>query len=65
MKRHTCVICKKKRIEIKMSKVFLHSWACNYNCVNNKEIIEAEQILFMIDWIGRVFVIIFKGFKSP
>ncbi len=48
MKRHTCVICKKKRIEIKMSKVFLQSWACNYKCVENREIIEAEQILFMI-----------------
>lgn len=48
MTRHICIICKKKRIEIKMSRVFLNSWACKDKCIENREIIEAEQILFVV-----------------
>ena len=28
MKRHTCIICKRKRNEIYMKNVFKSSWAC-------------------------------------
>ena len=30
-KRHTCIICKKKRYEENMKNVFLNSWACSVN----------------------------------
>jgi len=31
MKRHTCVICGKKRNEYRMKNVFGNSWACTVN----------------------------------
>ena len=56
MKRHTCIICKRKRNEFYMKKVLINSWACNdtyssyrgFNfspCCDNKEIRIAENII--------------------
>jgi len=50
MKRHTCIICKRKRNEMYMENVFYNSWACKdkYNfkyCYCNKEIDEAKIII--------------------
>jgi len=55
--RHTCIICKRKRYELKMKKVFLSSWACSdpfysQNCSNHPEIKQANIILQQL-----------KGFK--
>jgi len=39
MKRHTCIICKKKRYEDKMSKIFeIGGWACKDKCEEHKDI---------------------------
>ena len=48
--RHTCVICKKKRYEKKMTKVLVSSWACNCtsffkNCCDDEEIIIGTEII--------------------
>lgn len=53
MKRHTCIICGKKRYEKNMKNVFKSSWACTKNdfdfildiCANDKEIILAQKII--------------------
>lgn len=50
MKRHTCIICKRKRNETNMKKVFHSSWACTDKyyfqyCCDNKEIYEAIAII--------------------
>ena len=53
MKRHTCIICGKKRYEHNMENVFKSSWACTKNdfqfilssCVDNKEINVAKRII--------------------
>jgi hypothetical protein len=51
-RRHTCIICKKKRYESKMKKVLVNSWACRYlernmnsYCYEHKEIKIGEKIL--------------------
>ena len=48
-KRHTCIICKRKRYERNMKKVLMSSWACKdeYHfqvCCDNKDIKIAEHI---------------------
>ncbi|WP_321777786.1 hypothetical protein [Sulfurimonas sp.] len=48
-KRHTCIICKRKRYEYYMKSVLKSSWACKdkYHfqyCCDNKEIEIAENI---------------------
>lgn len=50
MKRHTCIICKRKRYEMYMKNVFYNSWACKDKyffqyCCDNKEIHEAKIII--------------------
>ena len=44
MKRHTCIICKKKRYENRMTKVLTTSWACNDKCIDHKDIEIAIKI---------------------
>jgi len=48
-KRHTCIICKRKRYEHNMKQVLFNSWACKdkYHfqvCCDNSEIRIAEKI---------------------
>lgn len=50
MKRHTCIICGRKRYERNMKNVFLNSWACHdiYSykpCSGHPEIVKAIKIL--------------------
>jgi len=53
MKRHTCIICGKKRIELKMKNVFGSCWVCTTNdfmfvtetCSDSKEILIALRII--------------------
>lgn len=46
MKRHTCVICKKKRYTGFMKKAFSHSWVCaNGICENHKDIVAIKKII--------------------
>lgn len=49
-KRHTCIICKRKRYERNMTKVLVDSWACKDTyyfkyCCDNEEIRIAENML--------------------
>lgn len=52
-KRHTCIICGKKRFEYRMSNVFGNSWACRVNdshfisftCVDHSDISYSRRIL--------------------
>lgn len=52
-KRHTCIICKRKRYEHNMKKVLINSWACidkyyfQY-CIDNKEIIETQKFINLL-----------------
>ena len=52
MKRHTCIICGRKRYELYMKKVLVSSWACTdgiYHfsnpCAYHQEILEAQEII--------------------
>lgn len=44
-KRHTCVICGKKRYEDRMKKVFIQSWACISSCYGHNDVIIGEKML--------------------
>ena len=68
MKRHTCIICKKKRYEVYMTNVFGNSWACSSNvwyrytgylCVDHPDIRFVQTILTMKD---RLEVLSLKNF---
>ena len=48
MKRHTCIICGRKRYERSMKKVFLHSWACSDKHSFNRYCYEDEDIKLAI-----------------
>lgn len=53
-KRHTCIICKKKRNQSKMNKVFKNSWACKDplyyfssmpSCSEHTDIVKVKKII--------------------
>jgi len=53
MKRHTCIICGRKRYQVFMKNVFSNSWACEKSdskfyftpCYCHSDIILAQKIL--------------------
>ena len=49
MKRHTCIICGKKRYEDSMTNVFYSSWACTFLCSNHVQIGLAKELFAFID----------------
>lgn len=52
-KRHTCIICGRKKYEYKMENVFNNSWVCtsrnfdfsSYLCCEHPDILIAKKIL--------------------
>ncbi len=54
MKRHTCVICKKKRYEDRMKKVFISSWVCLNTCENNEDIKTGKKIKELISQLKKI-----------
>ena len=68
-KRHTCIICKRKRNESRMINVFSNSWACEKykhlgNCYCHSDIyimkkiisLESELKILNLSAMSRVFV---------
>ena len=62
MKRHTCIICGRKRNEHYMINVFANSWACEKNdfkfilppCYVDSEIRIAKQIILDLKKLKKI-----------
>ena len=48
MKRHTCIICGKKRYERVMRNVFQQSWTCSLEkCLFHADVLTVKKILLL------------------
>lgn len=56
MKRHTCIICKRKRYFDRMERAFLNSYVCSDNlvCRENEEIKIAKEIIGLSNKLKKV-----------
>jgi hypothetical protein len=66
MKRHTCIICGRKRYESKMKPVLTSSWVCctdKYNCCDDIEIVSAENILSDLKKLRKINIKHIIGYR--
>ena len=54
MNRHTCIICGKKRYEIKMEKILISSWVCIKDCSKHEDIPKAKEILSLYSQLKHI-----------